>query len=297
MVDFAELKRRRGSKSLKDVLTGIEKTASNERQKDERFWTPTVDKSGNGTAVIRFLPARADEDGFEFVKVNSHSFQGASGQWYIENCLTTLNQNDPVVEKNRILWNSGDEKTVREQKIKKNFYSNILVVRDPGNKENEGKVFLFRYGTKIFEKIERAVKPEFADDEPLNPFDFWEGANFKMKIRKVSNYRNYDLCEFASPSAISDDDDEIKKIWDSQYSLTEFLDPKNFKSYDELKARLETVTMQPGSNPVSNTYDDEKQAQPPKQKYVKEEEDQIPWDDDDDDDKGGINWKSIIEGT
>ena len=209
---------------------------------DERFWRPTTDKAGNGFAIIRFLPAVEGED-MPFVKMYSHAFQGPGG-WYIENSLTTLNEKDPVGEVNRRLWNSGsdeDKETARKQKRKLSYYSNIYVVKDPKHPENEGKVFLYKYGKKIHDKILAAMQPEFQDEEPVNVFDLWEGANFKLKIKKVAGYWNYDSSEFDSVSALSADDDELEATWKTEHSLEAFTAKDNFKSYEDLERRLNLV--------------------------------------------------------
>ena len=210
---------------------------------DERIWKPVMDKTGNGYAVIRFLPAVKDES-LPWAKVWNHAFQGPTGQWYIENSLTTLGQNDPVSEMNSAYWNSGvesDKEIARKQKRKLQYFSNIYVVSDPANPENEGKVFLYRFGKKIFDKCMEAMQPAFQDETPLNPFDFWEGANFKLKIRKVDGFWNYDKSEFGAPEPLFDTDDSIEEVWGKQYPLVEFTAPTNFKSYDELKTRLDNV--------------------------------------------------------
>ena len=219
---------------------------------DERIWKPQMDKSGNGFAVIRFLPAPEGED-LPWAKVWNHAFQGPTGQWYIENSLTTIGQNDPVSEMNSAYWNSGvesDKEIARKQKRKLQYFANILVVKDSANPTNEGKVFLYRFGKKIFDKCMEAMQPAFEDETPLNPFDFWEGADFKLKLRKVEGYWNYDKSEFDKPSPIFDNDDEIEALWKTQYSLTEFTSDSNFKSYDELKTRLDTVLA--GTTSVGN---------------------------------------------
>ena len=209
---------------------------------DERLWNPAVDKTGNGYAVIRFLPAPEGED-LPWVKLFSHAFQGPGG-WYIENSLTTINQKDPLGELNRSLWNSGndaDKDTVRKQKRKLSFYANIYVVRDPANPDNEGKVFLYKFGKKIFDKIMDVMQPEFEDETPINPFDFWQGANFKLKIVKKDGFWNYDKSEFDSLAPLLDDDDALEAIWKKEYSLAAVTAPDQFKSYDALKKRLDAV--------------------------------------------------------
>ena len=236
------------SKSNFDVLTKqlektIDKPETKNKYQDDRFWKPELDKSGNGFAVLRFLPAVEGED-MPWQRVWHHAFQGPGGQWYIENSLTTLNKKDPVSEENTRLWNTGieaDKEIARKRKRKLQYYSNVLVVSDPKHPENEGKVFLFKYGKKIFDKITEAMNPQFEDEKAVNPFDFWEGANFKLKIRKVDGYWNYDKSEFEQVSRVKPSDEEIDALWKSQYALKPFIDPSNFKSYDELKEKLNKV--------------------------------------------------------
>ena len=236
----------RKSNTLDKLLASVQEENAPQEKKsyvDERLWKPELDKSGTGQAVIRFLPAKDGEE-LPWVKVWKHAFQGPTGKWFIENSLTTLNQKDPVSEHNSELWNTGlesDKEIARKQKRKLEYYSNIYVVSDPKHPENNGKVFLFRYGKKIFDKIMAAMQPEFEDETPINPFDFWEGANFKLKIRKVDGFWNYDKSEFDKVSALADDDGELDSIWNKQYPLADFHAPSNFKSYDELKKRLDDV--------------------------------------------------------
>jgi|TARA_R110002049_G_scaffold55241_1_gene153408 hypothetical protein len=243
------------SNSLDKLLGEVQKqNAPQEKKsyKDDRLWKPELDKSGNGYAVIRFLPAVEGED-MPWAKVYNHAFQGPTGQWYIENSLTTIGQKDPVSEMNSAYWNTGiesDKEIARKQKRKLQYFSNIYVVSDSKHPENEGKVFLFRYGKKIFDKIMASMQPEFEDETPVNPFDFWEGANFKLKIRKVAGYWNYDSSEFEKPSAIFDNDAQIEEVWKTQYGLAEYSASTNFKSYEELKTRLNTVLS--GSVTVGN---------------------------------------------
>ena len=236
----------RKSNTLDKLLASVQEENAPQEKKsyvDERLWKPELDKSGTGSAVIRFLPA-VDGEELPWTKLWKHAFQGPTGKWYIENSLTTLNQKDPVSEHNTQLWNTGlesDKETARKQKRKLEYYSNIYVVNDPKHPENNGKVFLFRYGKKIFDKIMAAMQPEFEDETPINPFDFWEGANFKLKIRKVDGYWNYDKSEFDSVSALLDDDAKLDATWKTQYPLADFHAPSNFKSYEELKKRLDDV--------------------------------------------------------
>ena len=242
-MSLAQLKKQN---SLDKLLGAVESENQSQEKKsyvDERLWKPELDKTGNGYAVIRFLPAVNGED-MPWAKIWNHAFQGPTGQWYIENSLTTIGQKDPVSEMNTSYWNSGlesDKEIARRQKRKLQYYSNIYVMNDSKHPENEGKVFLFRYGKKIFDKIMEAMQPAFDDEVAVNPFDFWKGANFKLKIRKVDGYWNYDKSEFESSSALFDKDDLIEEVWKKQYSLKEFNAPTNFKSYDELKIRLSIV--------------------------------------------------------
>ena len=241
-MSFASLKKQSSLGSLTAKLVKeVEKTNSANKG-DERLWKPEVDKAGNGYAVIRFLPAPDGED-LPWVKLYSHAFQGPGG-WYIENSLTTVNQKDPVSEFNTQLWNSGvdsDKEIARKQKRKLSYYTNIYVVKDPTNPQNEGKVFLYKFGKKIFDKIMGAMQPEFEDESPINPFDFWQGADFKVKIKKVAGYWNYDSSEFAAVNPLLDDDDALEALWKKEYSLAELVDSSQFKSYDELKTRLNAV--------------------------------------------------------
>ena len=237
---------RKARSNFDNLMKEVEKieTPKTQNRADEREWKPTVDQAGNGYAVIRFLPAPKGEE-LPWARIWNHGFQGPTGKWYIENSLTTLNQTDPVSELNSELWNSGVEANkdiARKQKRRLAYYTNIMVVKDPGNPANEGQVFLYKFGKKIFDKIKDVMQPEFEDEAPMNPFDFWEGSNFKLKIRQVEGYRNYDKSEFESTtSAVAESDDEIEALWAKQHSLLEIVDPKNFKSYDELKAKLNMV--------------------------------------------------------
>jgi hypothetical protein len=241
---FADLKKQSRMGSLTEKLVKqVEKMNSNGSKGDERLWKPVMDKSGVGSAVIRFLPAPEGSE-LPWVQVWSHAFQGPGG-WYIENSLTTLGNQDPVSEHNRVLWNSGsdaDKDEARKQKRKLSYFANIYVVKDPANPENEGRVFLYKFGKKIFDKIMGAMQPEFDDDEPINPFDFWEGANFKLKLKKVAGYWNYDSSEFARTSPLLEgDDDELETLYNKLYNLQDFVAPDQFKSYDLLKKRLDLV--------------------------------------------------------
>ena len=229
------------TKALEENLNPEDSKKQNKYQ-DESLWKPELDKTGNGYAVLRFLPATSGED-MPWVRLWSHAFQGPGG-WYIENSLTTLGHKDPVSEENTRLWNTGvesDKGIARNRKRKLSYYSNVLIVSDPAHPENEGQVKLFKFGKKIFDKITEAMQPEFDDETPINPFDFWKGANFKLKIRKVDGFWNYDKSEFEGVSAIADNDDSIKAIWEKQYPLKPFLDADNFKSYEELKEKLNRV--------------------------------------------------------
>ena len=248
MNSFANLKRNRSSldKLTKAIEASTQSSSEAGSKDDTRMWQPSVDKSGNGMAVIRFLPAPAvdGDDALPWVRTFSHGFQGPGG-WFIDNCLTTLNEKCPVCEHNNTLWNSGIEANkdvARKQKRKLSYLANILIVSDPSNPENEGQIKLFKFGKKIFDKITEAMNPEFADETPVNPFDLWEGANFKLKIRNVEGYRNYDKSEFADKSALLDGDDaKLEELWKKEFSLKEFTEKKQFKPYDQLKSRLDKV--------------------------------------------------------
>ena len=242
-MSFAQLKSKSGTfEKLQAELNKINEPVKASFS-DDRFWKPELDKSGNGYAIIRFLPQPADED-LPWCRVWSHAFSGPGG-WYIENSLTTQGRNDPVSEYNTELWNSGnesDKEIARKQKRILKYYSNILVVTDSRHPENEGTIRLFRYGKKIFDKLTEAMNPAFDDEEALNPFDFWKGANFKLKIRKVDGYWNYDKSEFDNPSAVFEGDDEkLEKAYNKLHSLQEFVGPDSFKTYDELKDKLHKV--------------------------------------------------------
>lgn len=284
MVDFKALKAARGSvKELQDEFNKVY-AQQNDNSKDDRFWYPDVDKAGNGYAIIRFLPTPATDE-TPFVRIFEHGFKGLSGSWYIEKSLTTLGKPDPVSELNTQLWNSGiesDKDIVRKQKRKLVFISNILVIQDTLNPENNGKVFLFKFGKKIYDKIGEALKPPFDEmgrtpDNPqydptnaFNPFDLWEGANFKLKIRKVEGYRNYDSSEFDKTGPLYKDDDAMEAVWNKEYSLKEFIDPSTFKSYEELKERL---------NKVLNISSSPAQA---RKAVATTSSNKTPWDDEDD---------------
>jgi hypothetical protein len=245
-MDFSKLKSQSKSSLEKLSQEMAKMNQQYDNGKDDRFWYPNVDKAGNGFAVIRFLPSPGDEP-VPFIRMWEHGFKGPTGQWYIEKSLTTLNKTDPVAELNSKLWNmsSDDEspsrKQARAQKRKLNYICNIYVVQDQANPENNGKVFLFKFGKKLFDKINEAMHPQFADEQPLNPFDLWAGANFKLKIRNVEGYRNYDKSEFGSSAPLFDDDEQLEAVWKREHSLQEFLAPSNFKSYEELQGKLNKV--------------------------------------------------------
>jgi len=250
-MSFADLKKQSKLGNLTAKLVKeVEKMNNNGSSSgDDRQWKLECDKSGNGYAVIRFLPAPNGED-LPFVKLYSHAFQGPGG-WYIENSLTTLNQKDPVSEYNSMLWNNGTDAgkdQARKQKRKLTYVSNIYVVKDPANPANEGKVFLYKFGKKIFDKLTAAMQPEFEDEEAIDPFDFWGGANFKLKAKNVAGYRNYDSSEFARPDALLDDDDAMEAIWKRQYSLAELVAADQFKDYETLKKRLDYVLGNKGTS-------------------------------------------------
>jgi len=256
-MSFENLKKQSKLGSLTQKLVKeVEKMSSTSSGSDERLWKPTLDKTNNGFAVIRFLPAPDGEE-LPWAKMYSHAFQGLGGSWYIENSLTTIGGKDPLGEHNRDLWNTGTEsnkETVRKQKRKLSYYSNIYVVKDPTNPQNEGKVFLFKYGKKIFDKIMEAMQPEFEDESPINPFDLWQGANFKLKIVKKDGYWNYDKSEFGPSEPLLSDDDAMEALWKKEYSLAAVTAPDQFKSYEELEKRLKMVL---GQKPTNRRMDEE----------------------------------------
>ena len=274
-MSFASLKKQSNLGSLTAKLVKeVEKVNNSSGGGDERLWKPELDKSGNGYAVIRFLPA-PDKEEIPWAKLYTHAFQGPGG-WYIENSLTTVGGKDPVSDYNRELWNSGNESdkdVVRKQKRKLSYYSNIYVVKDPTNPANEGKVFLFKYGKKIFDKIMEAMQPEFEDESPINPFDFWQGANFKLKIVKKDGFWNYDKSEFDSVAPLLDDDDALEAIWKKEYSLAAVTAADQFKSYEDLERRLKYVL---GKKPAQ-------------QRYIPDEELE--------DESEGLNSRSVAEET
>lgn len=253
MSSFAEMKEKRKS-AIANLVAAAESTSEKQTYGDDRIWKPTVDKAGNGYAVIRFLPAPEGED-LPWVRYWDHGFKGPSGKWYIENSLTSIGQQDPVSEMNTQLWNSGiesDKQIARERKRRLHYVSNILVISDSAAPENEGKVFLYKYGKKIFDKIMDVMQPQFEDEQPVNPFDFWAGANFKLKIRQVEGYRNYDKSEFdASTELFDGDDTKLETVFESSNSLKEFVDPSTYKTYGELKKKLYDVL---GEEEVADTF-------------------------------------------
>ena len=258
---FANLKKQSKLGSLTQKLVKEVEKMNTTSGGDDRLWKLDVDKSGNGYAVIRFLPAPDGED-LPFVKLYSHAFQGPGG-WFIENSLTTLGQKDPVSEYNTTLWNNGTDagkETARKQKRKLTYISNIYVVKDPANPENEGKVFLYKYGKKIFDKLTAAMQPEFEDEEAIDPFDFWQGANFKLKAKNVAGYRNYDSSEFTAQSPVLDDDDALEALWKKEFSLAELVAADQFKSYEDLKKRLGYVLGNKARPAEDESFEDESEG-------------------------------------
>ncbi len=244
-MSFQNLKRNKDN--ISKLIQAAEATSSGGDKKsytDERIWKPTVDKAGNGYAVIRFLPAVEGQE-LPWVRYWDHGFKGPTGLWYIENSLTSIGQPDPVGELNSRLWNTGndsDKEKARSQKRRLHYVTNILVLQDSANPETVGKTYLYKFGKKIFDKIMDVMQPQFADEDPINPFDFWEGANFKLKIRNVEGYRNYDKSEFDKTSALHEGDEtKLEGIYNSIHKLDEFVDPSNYKTFDDLKAKLQRV--------------------------------------------------------
>jgi hypothetical protein len=297
-INFSDLKSNKNStKDLLDKLNQLSGQTQKDSSADDRFWYPAVDKAGNGYSLIRFLPAPPGED-VPFVRVFEHGFKGPSGSWYIEKSLTTLGKQDPVSEYNSQLWNSGlesDKQIARNQKRKLTFISNVYVIEDSINPENNGKVFLFRYGKKIFDKLNEAMNPQFADEQPINPFDLWSGANFKLKIRNADGYRNYDKSEFAAAGPLFKDDEKLEQLWNKEYGLQEFVDPKNFKSYDELKEKLyrvlgisnnSTPAKSESAQQASKPWSDDEEEQFPTKFKAQEQRAPAAVQDDDEDDEG-----------
>lgn len=299
-MSFANLKTKR-SAAISQLVAAAEKVGGGGEQKkygDDRFWKPTVDKAGNGYAVIRFLPAPEGED-LPWVRFWDHGFKGPTGLWYIENSLTSIGQPDPVSEGNSVLWNTGreEDKTIaRDRKRRLHYVANVYIVSDPSNPANDGKIMLYKFGKKIFDKIMDIMQPQFQDENPVNPFDFWEGADFKLKIRNVEGYRNYDKSEFSKQAALlGGDDAELEEIYGKLNSLKDFIDPKNYKSYDELKTKLIRVLGESGvpmttAESISlDEHDDgpkfkaveAKTPRPAKAPVVNDGPDEVPSDDDD----------------
>jgi len=300
---FSALKKSRsaGFNKLNDQL---QKLNTSKPSGDDRYWKLNVDKADNGYAVIRFLPAPEGED-MPFARMWDHGFQGPGG-WYIENSLTTIGQDDPVSEHNSKLWNSGvdeDKEIARKQKRRLNFHANIYVVKDPANPDNEGKVFLYKFGKKIYDKLNDLMNPQFEDEDAVNPFDFWEGADFKLKARNVEGWRNYDKSEFSASAPITAPDgsemtdEKMEELWKSQHSIQEIVDPKNFKSYNELKAKLYKVLALDGGNlaPTGTAEDDDQKMEYTpkfKEKSIDEGKSTSSSTDDEDDD---MSFKSLAD--
>ena len=266
-MSFQNLKRNRDQISKLIQAAEATNTGGGDKKNydDDRIWKPTVDKSGNGYAVIRFLPSTEGQE-LPWVRYWDHGFKGPTGMWYIENSLTSIGQPDPVGELNSRLWNTGneaDKEKARTQKRRLHHVTNIMVVNDPGNPANEGKVFLYKFGKKIFDKLTAAMQPEFEDEEAINPFDFWQGANFKLKIKKVAGFWNYDSSEFASPTALLDDDEALEALWKKEYSLAELVAADQFKSYEDLKKRLDYVIGNKKRSVVDESFEDESEGRGP----------------------------------
>jgi hypothetical protein len=281
-MSFANLKRSSGN--LDKLAKAIENLNSSSSYDDnaDKFWKPEVDKSGNGMATIRFLPASEvdGDDALPWVKIFHHGFQGPGG-WLIDNCLTTKNEACPVCESNTKLWNSGidaNKEIARNRKRRLSYISNVYVVSDPKHPENDGKVFLYKFGKKIFDKITEAMNPAFEDETPINPFDLWSGANFKLKIRKVEGYQNYDKSEFESASPLSNDDAELERIWKSEHSLNALIAADQFKSYDKLKERLDRVLGVSGEGSPARTTVEQIRHETRNVRPVAEN-DSSPWED------------------
>jgi len=305
MVDFAALKSNR-SKSLDKLNSQLSQIAqkSYSDPNEGKFWKPSRDKAGNGFAIIRFLPAPGGED-MPFVRLWDHGFQGPTGLWYIENSLTTLGKDDPVSELNSKLWNTGvdaDKEQARKQKRRLHYIANVYVIKDSGNPDNDGKVFLFKFGKKIFDKLNDLMNPQFEDEKPINPFDLWEGASFRLKIRQFEGYANYDKSEFDGPAPLFEDDEKLERVWKDEHSLQEIIHEKHFKPYAELKAKLHRVLNLTGdsvdaSRSASDDVDEDldmsrfsKSAPAPDMKQTSSDMDTI-----DDDDEDLARFRDLIK--
>ena len=305
MVDFAALKNNR-SKSLDKLNSQLSQIAqkSYSDPNEGKFWKPSRDKAGNGFAIIRFLPAPGGED-MPFVRLWDHGFQGPTGLWYIENSLTTLGKDDPVSELNSKLWNTGvdaDKEQARKQKRRLHYIANVYVIKDSGNPDNDGKVFLFKFGKKIFDKLNDLMNPQFEDEKPINPFDLWEGASFRLKIRQFEGYANYDKSEFDGPAPLFEDDEKLERVWKDEHSLQEIINEKHFKPYAELKAKLHRVLNLTGdsvdaSRSASDDVDEDldmsrfsKSAPPPDMKQTSSDMDTV-----DDDDEDLARFRDLIK--
>lgn len=264
-MSFSSLKRNRPSlESLVQKASEATGGNNNNKSQDDRFWYPQRDKAGNGYAVIRFLPG-VDEATTPWVRYWDHAFKGPTGQWYIEKSLTSIGQQDPIAELNSKMWNSGiesDKEIVRKRKRNLRYVANVLVINDPANPENNGQVKLYRFGKKIFDKIMDAMQPKFPDEKPIVPFDMWDGADFTLKIRMVEGYPNYDASTFKEPAALEGDETKLEEIYNKQFLLSEWTDPKNYKSYDDLKARLNLVLGESAPRTVKQEVELEKVVQP-----------------------------------
>lgn len=287
MADFSAFKKAQRTGGFAKLKDKVDKDAKGKSYDDDRYWKPTIDKSGNGYAVIRFLPGTSDES-IPYVRIYDHGFK-ENGKWYIDKCPTTIGVDCWVCNQNRNLWNAGDEastKIARNRGRRESYHSNILVISDPANPDNEGKVFLFRYGKKIFKKIMERIAPEFADETPMNPFDFWEGANFKLKIKNEGGYRNYDSSEFAAPSALMDGDDSLlEKVWKAEYVLEELADPKLFPSYEDTMKKFNSVV---NGDSIERDESGDIKFESPASRFSRSAEERVetktsdPWDDKED---------------
>jgi hypothetical protein len=288
-MDFSKLKKQSSFDKLQKEVEKLNTSGFEKDESEELYWKPTPDKAGNALAVIRFLPGPAvdGDDALPWVKYFDHGFKNPkTGKYYIEKSLTTFGKDskDPVSEYNSKLWNSTSDddgparKQARDQKRRLHYVSLIQVVSDPKNPENEGKIFYYRYGKKIMDKITKMMNPDLDTEPKVNPFDFWKGANFKLKMtRQVANiggrqvsFPNYDESTFLTPGPLSEDDSVLERIWKESPSLLEIIDKKHFKSYDQLKARLEEV--------LGHSIDGEARTAAPS-KVVVEEDDDTPFED------------------
>lgn len=277
MSTYLEKLRKKSSENFDKLKSDVEKLSSGGRQADDRFWNLTVDKSGNGMAVLRFLPPK-DGENRAFIKKYTHFFRGENSKFLAEVCPTTIGLECPICQENGRIWKAHPEdearKLIKDKKRKLEYCSNVLVLQDRANPENEGKVFLYRYGAKIFEKITQTIKPDFDDEVSFDPFNIFDGANFVLKAKTKDDYRNYDSSYFDKQSELYDGDEEkLGEVLENIYSLEAMIDPKLIKSYEELEQQFARVTDTKGK-PVRKNVEESIEQDTPKGSN------ELPWSED-----------------